>query len=133
MGLSADDDGDGWSECQGDCNDSDSAVHDLPNEIQNLQWSADGVTFSWDMETTSGTGTRYDAMYADLDTLPSQNAAVSARCLSDDLTVPEVGDASAAPLPGKAWFFLVRGDNRCGHGRYVTSLQGQDRFSGVCR
>jgi hypothetical protein len=50
----------------------------------------------------------------------------------DDAASLQIVDTSPEPIDDAGWFFLVRGDNACGTGRYETATDGSDRPTTVC-
>jgi hypothetical protein len=52
--------------------------------------------------------------------------------LGNDLAVAELEDTTDDPPADAGLFFLVRGQNACGAGRYETSSAGLDRQSTAC-
>ncbi|MEE8411293.1 MAG: hypothetical protein V3S47_02240 [Acidobacteriota bacterium] len=60
LGDTIDDDGDGLSECAGDCNDADAGAFAFPPEIANLTFT-DKVTLNWDSAAAAaGSATVHD-------------------------------------------------------------------------
>ncbi len=101
-----------------------------PAEVRGLGWLGDGVTLDW----TPGvaTTTSYDLMYGDLDDVSFLGTGAGDVCLADDYPSAQLADTSPDPSPGEGWFFLVRGNNACGGGRYETSSSGGDRQTTAC-
>ena len=133
-GDAVDADNDGITQCAGDCDDTNPTVFAMPAEVQDLRWLADGVTLSWNsLAAGSGTGTAYDVVYDDLSFLVwGYGPRPSDTCMANDLHVLQVLDTSPAPMPDQIWYFLVRGQNTCGGGRYQHSSDGRDRIITAC-
>ncbi len=107
----ADDDGDGVTECLGDCNDLNPAVWRIPTEARNLRLAADEVTLSWDAPSAPGCSAgllAYDVLRADA---PSAfNLATCVESDGGDRTAFDLG----LPLGGHSFFYLIRAQNSCG-------------------
>src|SRR5262249_27246115 len=113
--------------------DSNSTVWAVPHEIQNLHWAPDGSSLSWDSDASnSGSGTTYQMMLGDVSEAGSFVTNPQDHCQADGVSGTEVFDSSTPPSPGRSWFYLVRGTNSCGRGRYETASDGSDRLSTVC-
>ena len=62
LGNSVDDDGDGLSECDGDCNDVDAGAFAVPAEVMGLIFAGDKQTLEWDSAApAAGTSTAESA------------------------------------------------------------------------
>jgi N-acetylneuraminic acid mutarotase len=132
LALGVDNDGDGLSECLGDCTDDEPTVFDVPAEIEHLRWTSPD-TLAWDSDAAnSGTGTRYDLMYGDLADVSNFGTGAADTCMWNDLSQLQAFDVSPALAADEAWFFLVRGGNVCGNGRWETASDGSDRLTTVC-
>ncbi len=104
----------------------------IPHEIQALRFS-DKHTLTWNSEALyAGTGISYDLIAGDLAEVGSYAAHPSDRCVIDDGLATSAAD-SALPPPGTGFFYLVRGNNGCGAGRYQTGSGGIDRAASACR
>ena len=126
----ADDDGDGASECQGDCNDADLDLWGPPSEVRNLIVLADGETLSWSAPLDYG-GTAVSIVY---DTLRSQDPASfdGAVCVeTDDGSDTEALDATI-PDAGFVNHYLVRAENVCSAGTLGAASGGEERTGGSC-
>jgi len=127
-----DDDGDGLSECQADCNDSDGGAWAAPGEVTGLVLSMplgqDGsARLDWDPDPGgSSSGTRYDVLRS---TLPG-SAAVCFVSQSPDTNAPD----AEVPPPGGRFYYLVRAMNACpaGEGTLGTNSSGQPRIGPSC-
>ncbi len=115
-----------------DCAPADGTVFAVPGEIKNLHWN-DHTTLAWASDAQgSGTATRYDVMAGDLADVGLLGTGAGDQCLANDLAASQVTDATPAPVSRAGRFFLVRGDNVCGKGRYETTSAGQDRSTTIC-
>jgi N-acetylneuraminic acid mutarotase len=147
LGHAVDDDGDGLTECGGDCNDGNAAVHPGATEIcdgfdndcdglaDNVA-SPDGIPFlgvgqPGDAGTVEwsavATATRYDLVRGDLSILlGTQGDFTSATraCVADDLGGTTT-ISSEAPPAGSAYWYLVRPVNCGGNGTYDADDPGQ--------
>jgi hypothetical protein len=141
LGQTVDDDGDGFSECAGDCNDGNAAVHPGATEIcDGLDNDCDGTPDDGIVPPTgsaslglakSGTdtvvswaplsgATSYDAVEGSLPSLLGSGGnfqtAVLA-CVGDNLAETSV-TTTTLPAPGSGFWLLVRGSNCAGTGTY---------------
>jgi hypothetical protein len=148
IGQSTDGDGDGYSECDGDCNDASSAVHPggseacdgLDNDCNGsiddgivapvgapalgVAKSLADAVISW---TPLDGATRYDAVEGDLVPLTAGSGDYQSSvlaCLLDDGAATSVSSATA-PGPGGGLWFLVRGVNCAGPGTYDEGTGSQ--------
>jgi N-acetylneuraminic acid mutarotase len=126
-----DNDGDGLSECDGDCHDGDATVLTVPAAVENLRWIAADALL-WDADPSPGAATRWQVMYGDLAEVSSFVTAPGDTCMAEDLTRPRVDDESPLPAAGQAWYFLVRGANVCGWGGWGIASDGSGRTTTVC-
>lgn len=127
----ADDDGDGLSECQGDCLDTNNQVWAIPGGIIDLvvTKSMSGVELDWNAPLTGGTpaGMRYDV----IKTLTGWKLA-SAACLeSDDGTDTHAFDTEVPPLD-RVLRYVVRPENDCGVGSAGQTSTGAERRARTC-
>ncbi len=110
----------------------DATVRTIPYEVRNLRFST-ASTLAWDsMAPYAGSATTYDLIYGDLGDVADLAGGGGQQCLADGIEGTETADLSPRPAPGHGWFYLVRGVNRCGAGRYETATGGGDRISVVC-
>ncbi len=129
--ASPDSDGDGRSDVC-DCSPNNGTLFAGPHEIRNLRW-LDGATLAWDSDASnSGSSTVYDVMSGNLDDVAFYETGPDDLCLGDDLAALSLVDTSPPVTSGEGRFFLVRGDNGCGKGRYQTASSGRDRLTTVC-
>jgi hypothetical protein len=148
LSHSVDDDGDGLSECAGDCNDAhagiwpgaaevcdgldndcngavDDAAPPTGTPLLAVDATPAGATLlTW---TAVGQATAYDSARGDLSTLTTSGGDFSAAaqaCLAND-----VGGASLEvadmPAMGSGFWYLVRAVNCSGHGTYDSGGSGQ--------
>ncbi len=115
-----------------DCAPADPTLFAAPREVRNLRFS-DRTTLAWASDSLgSGTATRYDVMAGDLSDVDFLGPGPGDTCIGDDLATTHVSDSTPTPAASQGLFFLVRGDNACGTGRYETSTAGEDRLTSVC-
>ncbi|RMG42913.1 MAG: hypothetical protein D6718_13245 [Acidobacteria bacterium] len=127
--TSIDDDGDGSSEEDGDCDDTDASVFHVPLEIGGVRWS-DRTTLAWESDApNSGSGTAYDVVRGPVSDLPVGGSGEI--CLASEWPETTVSDAER-PVAGAGFDYLVRGTNRCGDGPYGWASDGAIRSSGAC-
>ena len=136
--LALDTDGDGYSTCSGDCDDSNPAIHPgvaeacngaddncngmvdettiLPLQTLMVRRQSAQTRISW----TGGPGGRYDVVRGDLRVLLGTHGdfrPATAACLANDLAATEVVDASESPA-GSATWYLARPLDCAGTGSY---------------
>ncbi|HJQ98998.1 MAG TPA: hypothetical protein VJ826_11845 [Candidatus Polarisedimenticolaceae bacterium] len=108
LGHAVDDDGDGLSECSGDCNDGDASIWSPPTEITGLSIQPDKATISWNATSGGSTGpttyTLYRSTRADL--------FVASTC---PVMTPSATAATDAEIPtaGTGFYYVVGGGNGC--------------------
>ncbi len=120
---SVDNDGDGRTDCGGDCDDTNPLVWSRPAEVSNLWISAASPTsLSWDDQgSLAGSGTQYDLASGAL--LSSGQADLaSGTCLWSGMAATQA-DARPDPDAVSGFWYLVRGRNSCGMGTYGSSLR----------
>jgi hypothetical protein len=126
-----DSDGDGVADLC-DCAPADASVLSAPSDIDGLRWSSKtGVVWLSDA-SRSGTATRYDVLVGDLSAVGVLHASAGDLCIGDDLSSTQVIDGTPDPATGTGRFYLVRGDNACGKGRYEVTSDGRDRLATAC-
>lgn len=110
----------------------DPVARAIPREIKDLRFS-DKVTLTWGSEATyAGSGVSYDLLRGDLADVATYAGAPNDRCVADDnVSITQID--GTVPPPGSGFFYLVRGNNSCGAGRYQTGIAGADRTSPTCR
>jgi len=116
-----DEDEDGWSLCDGDCDDSDGGSVREPGEVGDLRFQ-DGWILWEDLGPVAGPGTRYDLVVA------ASPDFSDARCLHGDLPLAGVQDLTVPPVPPSVLYFLVRGQNGCADGDYGADSEGVPRI-----
>lgn len=149
LGHSVDDDQDGFSECDGDCNDGNAAVHPGAAEVCDgldndcdavadnapvpggipfltVQPSGNETLLSW---SSLSQATGYDVVRGDLSILISSGgdfASATQACLADDLGGTSLSVTDAPATDGGFWY-LVRPVNCGGHGSYDSGGPAQVR------
>lgn len=115
--IEGDDDFDGFSECQGDCNDALSSRWSPPSEAQDLQLTHNlgtGVTtLTWTAPADLGSTTA--PVYDTLRSVNKTDFGASASCPESngtDLTTTNTG----TPPVGASFYFLIRAEGVCGAG-----------------
>ena len=74
------------------------------------------TTLDWtDQAPSAGAGTLYDVLGGDVSGLRTTGIGVTA-CIVDGLSAPTFVDTRPDPIPGDAYFYLVRARNTCGTG-----------------
>jgi len=146
--LSIDNDGDGYSDCDGDCNDLDPEVFpfqtevcdgidndcDLvidedsePEEIGNLVFLSQ-FSFMWDPGAT-GPGGIYDVVRGVISELPVGSGA--AETCFQSTTNFATFDLQPPPI-GTGYWYLVRARDDCGSGTYGTGSDAAERMTTAC-
>jgi hypothetical protein len=119
-----DDDGDGFSECANDCDDTVSSAWFPLTEARNLVMMADQIGISWSAPTVPGGIVRYDTLRTSIRD-DFFNAGI---CLESDGT-DLLSTDPALPPPGQVFYYLVRPENACpgaqGVGPLGTNSSGQ--------
>jgi N-acetylneuraminic acid mutarotase len=132
LGHAADDDGDGLSECDGDCADADGDVFAPPAPIEGLTIAHDptlGAILQWQSDAAnSGSGTTYDVLRGALGSLPD---FLTAGCLYDDVATSSA-QAAEDPDPAEGFYYLIRGQNVCASGSWGESSAGTERVADAC-
>ena len=127
LGNSVDDDGDGLSECAGDCNDFDAGAIALPTEVTGLVFANDQQTLVWDSAAPgAGPGTVHDVVRGTLSGIGGQG-----HCLATGIAEATATD-TVTPAPGVLFSYLVRGRNSCAVGTYGFQSDGAERTSAAC-
>lgn len=127
----ADNDGDGVSECSGDCDDTDAQVIAIPSDVQQMRIGEGNSTseLQWaDQASTAGTGTVYDVYFGRLSDLRTSGGSFSAgECVADNVPLADFSFTGPDPDPGDGYYFIVRGQNACpgGTGTYGNALRDQ--------
>ena len=121
LGGGTDNDGDGFSECDGDCNDGNPGVWAPPLPVDvDYELVTGGVRLSWDPQyVSSGTSTTYDIFTGSGDALPSTGGDFSGgTCAAVNLTTSWYTDTTPNPPLGGIRYFILRAQNACGSGTY---------------
>ena len=129
LGNAVDDDGDGLSECEGDCNDVDPGAFSVPAEVAGLIFAGDAETLEWDSAAPgAGSSTVHDVIRGTLD---QPAVGFSELCIAPGVFGNSVMD-SETPEAGEGFWYLVRGRNICGPGPYGFQSNGTERTSAAC-
>ena len=137
----ADGDGDGLANCLDPDDDNDGIgdgldCHPLdpsraaapPSEVQDAQWikgSLRTMILSW---RDQGPGIRYDLAGGLVSDLRPAGGVAGAGCLSDDLTSSTFDDTRPDPVPGQAFYYILRAQkDGCGTGSYGLATSGAER------
>lgn len=128
-----DGDGDGRTDVC-DCEPTDTSIYAPPPEVSGLHWISP-ATLAWSSLTTAtGPGIRYDVVRGSLDEVSLLGSGgPSDACLVNNGSITQATDTAPLPSPGHGAFFLVRGDDVCGKGRYETTSDLRDRATPVCQ
>jgi hypothetical protein len=104
-----DDDGDGMSECAGDCNDADGGAWQTPAEVSGLEVGGDDLALLTWGPPPGGGAVRYD-------TLRSANPRDflgDAACVESDDPSDTLATDAEAPAVGVIHYYLIRAENTC--------------------
>jgi N-acetylneuraminic acid mutarotase len=128
LGNWVDDDRDGLSECDGDCNDMDAGAFALPAEVTGLVF-VDKQTLVWDSAApAAGADTVHDVV---LGHLTGPVVGIGEICLAAGIVEATTTDPNT-PGYGKGFSYLVRGRNTCGPGTYGYQSDGTEKTSQAC-
>jgi len=128
----SDGDGDLFSECAGDCDDSNPDVWLTPGEVLNVAVRADGVTLEWTAPADAG------GSILSYDTLRSRVADdfVGGFCVESDDGAGTVATDSSMLSLGEVFYYLVRAENSCpgaqGIGPLGDASDGTPRTGRTC-
>jgi hypothetical protein len=129
LGNAVDDDGDGLTECAGDCNDVEAGAFAVPPEVSGLMFDADKQTLLWEsVVPDSGTATVHDVLRGALGEQPGGSGDA---CLAPSVPGDTAFDAEI-PVENEGFWYLVRGRNVCGPGSYGYRSDGGERVSTEC-
>jgi len=95
-----------------------------PGEVQGVFVDSTGINMSW---TSMGQGVTYDVARGSVVGL---RQAKPAECVSAGSLETHFGDVQI-PVPGNAYYYLVRATNECGEGAWGTGSIGQLRAT-IC-
>jgi len=113
-------DGDSFSTCAGDCNDTNGAIWATPGEVRSLLLNysklASTTSLSWSAPLLpGGTSMLYDTLRSSTPT----NFTTSATCVETNDGANTVASDATALAPGGVFFYLVRAENSCPSGQGV--------------
>ncbi len=129
LGNAVDDDGDGLSECAGDCNDVAAGAFALPPEVTGAGFGEDKLTLFWNSAApAAGSATVHDVLRGPLSALGTGSRET---CLEGDLSGASVVDPET-PGAASGFWYLVRGRNVCGAGTYGYASDGTETTSLAC-
>ncbi len=115
-----------------DCAPTDGGSFALPVEIKDLHFT-NAQTLAWTSQASSaGSGTSYDLLRGELETLLSAGNVSSADCLAGELGSADHSDP-AQPAAGSGYYYLVRAKNSCGNSGYGSSSSGITRNNAACQ
>lgn len=124
-----DDDGDGLTECTGDCSDADPSSWALPGEVASLDLMPDASTLVWSAPSSpGGTLVKYDTLRSNL----GSDFVAPATCVETADPVDLTAQDPLNPSPGEAFFYAVRGSNGCGSGTLGFASDGSNRPGRTC-
>jgi hypothetical protein len=123
MGHANDDDGDGISECDGDCNDGNPSAWTEPGKVTGLVIAADKESFTWDPVSSGSSEPPAYSLFRS-----SRPAVfVESSCPAKAVLTNSATDASL-PLPGEGFFYVVGAENGCARDASAgTWSDGTDR------
>lgn len=128
-----DGDGDGRTDLC-DCEPANSSIYAPPPEVEGLHWESPTMLAWSSLAPATGTGIRYDVVAGSLDEVAMLGSGgPNDVCLVNDGSVATAADTTGNPQPGHGVFFLVRGDDACGKGRYETTSDLRDRATPACQ
>ena len=114
-------DGDGVSECGGDCDDTDISVFGVPVVVVGLGVDKNGAyaDISWiSQDPDAGPGTDYDVVTGLIGDLRVDMGYASAICLQNAQADTPYQDTRVNPSPNTGYYYMVRSRNSCGTGTY---------------
>ncbi len=126
-----DSDGDGVTNAC-DCAPANATAFALPGETSDLRFQTPSL-LTWNpVAPSAGSITLYDVMSGDLNDVANFGTGAGDTCVADGVVMLQTADGSPAPESGSGRFYLVRGENACGHGRYESASDGRDRATLAC-
>jgi len=128
-----DDDGDGLSECAGDCDDTNGAAWGTPAEVAGLEvQGADPALLSWGAVTGGGVLVRYDTLRSGV----AGDFLSGATCIESDDGSDTTASDAVPPAAGRIFFYLIRAENACpspaGMGPLGFASSGSPRQGRAC-
>ncbi len=122
-----DDDGDGFSECAADCDDTNSSTWSSPGDVLDLRLTASGTELTWSAPALPGATTvLYDVLR--VQGYPNE-FVLYGTCVASDVA----GTAAADPEPVYTiFYYLVRAWNGCGSGPAGLSSSGAPIAAPTC-
>lgn len=129
-------DGDGVGDAC-DCDAGNPAVWSTPGEVRNLILSKSSTpshsVLQWDVvEASGGAAVAYDTLRSDL----AGDFVSDGVCVESNDGADVISSDASAPLPGAAYFYLVRARNACpgssGSGSPGTASDGTTRTARSC-
>jgi hypothetical protein len=130
LGHADDGYGDGFSECDGDCDDSHPEVWGMVDPVSGLM-ATSNTSFAW--SEPASTGTLSSIAYDVLRTSTPGDLSTATSCLES----ADGGDTAVTdpelPLPGEGFFYVVRPQNGCpGLGPAGANSSGVPREARAC-
>jgi hypothetical protein len=125
-----DGDGDGEGDAT-DCAPAEPSVSSPPS-VTGLVFGANKATMTWNPAGPSSgpAAVAYDVIRGSIAEFPV-GGMPSEACVASEIAVATTGDATA-PAVGQGLWWLVRGENVCGHGFYGLPSGGSGSSSSVC-
>lgn len=115
-----------------DCAPADGGAYDTPPEAGGVLFAADKTTLSWtSLAREAGTGTMYDAIVGDLDTLRTTGVVSAANCSGSATTATSLVEATI-PSPGGGLYYVIQARNGCGLGGFGQATNGSPRTHPNC-
>ena len=108
-----DDDGDSFTECGGDCDDTSGIVWAAPGEARSLLLSIDQRTLNWSAPTNPG---GVSLLYDTIRSSSTIDFVGPASCVEADDGVDRIADDPDVPAPATVFYYLVRVENSCPNG-----------------
>jgi hypothetical protein len=124
-----DNDTDGLSTCQGDCDDADPGNWLVPGDTWGMVFGGDTETLSWEPPVLpGGLALLYDTLRSDL----ADDFVSAGFCLeSDDGPGTDATDTDVPATPG-FFYYLTRAGNGCGKGSLGTDSSDETRLGTAC-
>jgi len=117
-----------------DCNDLDASVTRAPLEVAGVALARIGSTaqLSWtSQDSTAGSGTSYDVVTGDTQTLRNTKNYSGASCLVGQHPDTPYTDGRTGPGPGASYYYLVRARNSCGTASFGNANVSPDPRDGL--